>query len=112
MQVTMQIKMPMDKAQRMQDRLSKVQLAAHAKSEALRVKAEKLAPSKAKHDAQKKLEQAQMVEKDMTITNLFRALLDFGFDKILGLDDEKLLSLLQACQLRRGRPNVGIAVGQ
>jgi len=111
MQVTMQIKMPMDKAQRMQDRLLKVQAAARAKSEAVRAKVEKLQPSKAKHDAQKKWADAQDVEKDMTITNLFRALLDNSFEKILTLDDDKLMALLQSSQLKRGRPSFGL-VGQ
>lgn len=101
MQATIQIKMSLEKAQQLKNRLAELTKTARDK----RIEIErKLAKNKDDTKLRQLYETALELEADMTMTNLLRALIDFGMEKLLGAPDQSLIALLHAVKRPVGRP--------
>lgn len=98
MQVTLQLKLSMDKAEQLRKRLEELQHVARHRRATLEQK-------KAKDEkAYEELKLAREVELDMNLTNLLRAIVDHGLEHLLVAPNATLVALLHASKVRRGRP--------
>lgn len=100
MKATLQVKMSIDKAVLLEERVEKLRKTARALSDELRRKL-KTVGGAAQAEA---LERAEQLELSATTTNLLRAMVDFGIQKLLTAPDITLLATLHSVRVTQGRP--------
>jgi hypothetical protein len=100
MQVAIQIKLSLDKAQALKTRVK--ELADGAKKNRLQL--EKLHSKKPSPEGEEAVSFAKELELDMNITNLLRAMVDHGIETLLTSPDATLATLIHTSKATRGRP--------
>ena len=107
---TMQLKISLEKAQQLKERLDELRATAREQQRNLKQKL-KCAKTETEHDElHSAIEHAEELEADLNFTNLIRAMIDYGLEKMLNAPDGTLLNLLHECKATRGRPRInGVA---
>lgn len=99
MNVTMQVKVPVTKAQELEKRVQQLRELVRRDTEALRAS---ILPTDPR--AARAIRRAERAELDVSVASMVRATLGLGIDKVLAASDNTLLAMLRKSAVARGRP--------
>ena len=103
MQAMIQVKLPVEKAKKLHDRLRELKQAAITEKRKAE-KAKRGARGADKEKAEAAFAFMSEVEKDIHISNLMRAIVDYAADNLLTAPDATLIALCHSARVHIGRP--------
>lgn len=104
MNATLTIRLSIEMAQLLDQRVAALRAKARARHLEVEKKLKAAASEEERYRLRELLEVAKEVEADMNVTNLVKALLTAGIENCLSAPDESLMTLLHSVKSQRGRP--------